>query len=616
MAIRIKLRNDMEQHYAAILSALPNKISSRASLQQRMLAADALLTQEYVKKHHNPCAQVAKLEAILPIVAAQVGTASAYLAKTFLSNDTIFPIVSVPEGDEVASQFNALMSKQADEFQWRRNLLLALVSGMRYPVMGVEATWKVNVVNKPLNRVDPKTATLARGQVARAGFSIRNLDMYNTFWDTSVPPARVSEDGDFAGYVELMTTTLLLRKLQGMGALEGIPQSKVKAIVEAKGIHNYYTPAIRVDTSVEQRGYAEIRFEQIFGKDPAQAKMGNTATTLHEVTTIYMRMLPYVLGLTAKDIKGINPNTIQVFKFVLVGNSVIAHVELRDNMHENLPIFLGQPSEDGLGYQTGSMAEDLASLQNLASSLITGDLQSTRRALADRLIYDASLVREEDINSAEVTKKIPVRNSAYNKGLDAAVKHIPFEDRMAGTRISMAEKLYSFSQLLTGQNTVNQGQFVKGNKTDSQFELVMSNASSRQLLMAFLLEDQFFTPIKETLMSDLLQYQEPIEVLDRKTRQLVKIDPSALRDANYRFEITDGLVDVAKHMSTDVMMTAFQTIAANPQLAAGYNVPQLFSHLMSLLGVRDLDAFIVPAQPQQGNPQDGNQPPPVASSVA
>lgn len=603
----------MEKHYAAILHSLPNKVSTRSAMQKRMLAADALLTQEYTKDHHEPCAQVKKLEAILPIVAAQVGTASAYLGKTFLSNDTIFPIVSAPEGDAISIQFNALMSKQADEFQWRRNLLLALISGMRYPVMGVEATWKVNVINKPLNRLDPDTATLARGKVTKAGFSIRHLDMYNTFWDTSVPPARVSEDGDFAGYVELMTTTLLLRKLQGMGALEGATEAKIKAIVEAKGQYNYYTPAIRVDTMVDQRSFAEIRFEHMFGKDPNKAKMGDTAQQLHEVTTIYMRMLPYVLGLKATDLKGIDPHTIQVFKFILVGDSVIAHVELRDNMHENLPIFLGQPNEDGLGYQTGSMAEDLASLQNLASSLITGDLQSTRRSLADRMVYDASLVREEDINSADVTKKIPVRNTAYNKGLDAAVRPIPFEDRMAGTRISMAEKLYSFSQLLTGQNTVNQGQFVKGNKTDSQFELVMNNAGSRQLLMAFLLEDQFFTPIKEALMSDLLQYQEPLDVLDRKTRQVIKVDPTALRDATYRFEITDGLVDVAKHMSTDVLLTAFQTISANPQLAAGYNVPELFSHLMTLLGVRDLDKFILTQQPQEGVPPDGRQPTPISS---
>ena len=164
--------------------------------------------------------------------------------------------------------------------------------------------------------------------------------------------------------------------------------------------------------------------------------------------------------------------------------------------------------------------------------------------------------------------------------------------------------------MLSGQNAVTQGQFVKGNKTNSQFDQVVNNSSARQVQMALLLEDQFFSPIKNTLISDMLQYQDPVEILDRSTGATVKVDPSALRQAIYRFEVTDGLIDAAKVSNIDSLQLALQAIQANPQLSMGYNLPKLFSHIMTLLGIKDMDDFILqqPQQPTQPTQPTQEQP--------
>ena len=612
-SIQIKLPESLEGHYVSMFSQLSNRLSTVSPLRARMLKADYVANGVYTKPWANPTDQEKKLDEVVPIVNSQVGTALAFLSKTFLSSDTIFPIVSAPEGDSIAQQFNTLISHYADDFQWRRNLLVALGKGLRYPVTAVECTWETRKVNKPVNKLKGNTAQISTEATVKAGFSIKALDMYNVFWDSSVAPARVSEDGEYAGYIEAMTASLLLRKLQNLGALEALSKEKLAKIMLSKGIKSYYISQFPGFTTHEISSHADYPLGETFGinQDGTPYTGGKqqvqVTNSLYEVTTVYYRILPCLLGLTEADLPGIDINSLQVFKFILVGGLTIAYAEVRTNAHELLPIFFGQPFENGLGYSTNSLSEDLLPLQNTASTLLTGDLQAMRRLLADRMLYNPEMVAHEDINKASVTNKIPVKNAAYGRQLSEAIYQIPFEDRLAGTRIGAAQQILQFSMMLSGQNPVAQGQFVKGNKTNSQFDQVVNNSSARQVQMALLLEDQFFSPIKNTLMSDMLQYQEPVDILDRSTGTTVKVDPSALRNAIYRFEITDGLIDVAKTANTESVQYILQALQSNPQLAMGYNLPKMLSHLATLLGVKDLDDFIVQPQPQptQETPPNG-----------
>ena len=59
-----------------------------------------------------------------------------------------------------------------------------------------------------------------------------------------------------------------------------------------------------------------------------------------------------------------------------------------------------------------------------------------------------------------------------------------------------------------GQNNVRQGQFQQGNKTDSQWQDVMSNATSQDRAYSLVYESQVFTPLKEVLKLNYLQFQK------------------------------------------------------------------------------------------------------------
>ena len=145
--------------------------------------------------------------------------------------------------------------------------------------------------------------------------------------------------------------------------------------------------------------------------------------------------------------------------------------------------------------------------------------------------------------------------------------------------MSDLQAMYRMNEQAIGQNQAQQGQFVKGNKTLFEYQDIMSNASGRSQAISILLESQFFTPLKELLKLNILQYQQTANVFNREIEQVIPIDPVALRQATLEFKVSDGLVPASKQMNTEAFQSAVQTIAAVPQLAEAYNLGPMFSYL-------------------------------------
>jgi hypothetical protein len=158
-------------------------------------------------------------------------------------------------------------------------------------------------------------------------------------------------------------------------------------------------------------------------------------------------------------------------------------------------------------------------------------IASRRRAITDRVLYDPSRVSEAQINSANPSAKIPVRPSAYGKPVSESVYAFPFRDDQAGIAFQEIQAIVQFGNVLNGQNQARQGQFVKGNKTDGQWESTMANATSNDQLTALLYESQVFTPVKEVLKINMLQYQTQGTIYSPSQGKDIQVDPLALRKA-------------------------------------------------------------------------------------
>lgn len=550
------------------------------------------LTEEHLRARvSNRFGDANRIQNItVPVIKPQVRAAVAYQAAIFLSDYPIFPVVSDPQYIEAAKQMQAIIEENSVRGAWGRELLIFLYDAFKYNLSAVEVSWKKIVTAALDTDLSYKGGQEGKPkEIIWAGNCLKRWDPYNTYFDTRCIPFDIPAHGEFAGNTRLMSRTALksfiasldTKLLENIGPAFESP-SLLNPASAAEFGSSYYLPMLNWDSIVDPQSITTNDWSVWMGLSAPQLGAGKIANQkgIYEVSTEYVRIIP-----SDFDLRVPAPNTPQVWKVIIVNHSVPIYIERQTNAHEKIPVLFAQPSEDGLGYQTKSLATDAEPFQQTATALMNSTLASRRRAITDRVLYDPSRVSEKHMNSPNPSAKIPVRPSAYGKPVAEAVYQFPYRDDQAATNMQELNMIISLGNILNGQNQARQGQFVKGNKTDSQWESTMSNATSNDQLTALLLESQIFTPMKEILKINTLQYQSSGVVYSNASQQQVKIDPLALRKAVLSFKITDGLLPEDKVISGDQLKVAAQVIGSSPALAAGYNVSQLFSYLFKVENV-------------------------------
>lgn len=573
--------------------------SSRVDFRGFLTNIDRAYQREADRSEENKKAKTANRQGdtsryqnmVVPVVMPQVETAVTYQASVFLTGDPIFGVTAGPEFITEALQMQSILEEQSIRGGWARNIMMFFRDGFKYNYSLLEADWGEEVsysveTNLAVNLKDgtPK-------KVLWSGNKIERWDPYNSFIDPRVPPTEVYKHGEFAGRTQFMT------RIRLKAFISELPDKIISSIVPAfesglggsagakdASAMNYYRPDINPRVSGSEDRFGGTNWLSWVGIDNNQDRRIKYKDG-YEVTTLYCRVLPSEFGLRTP-----NSNTPQIYKLILVNHEHIIYCEQQTNAHNYIPVFVGQPLEDGLEYQTKSLADNAEGFQQLATSFMTAILESRRRAISDRTIFDPSRILAAHINSANPSAKIPVRPSAYGKNVADAVYAFPYREDQATVDMSQISAILGMSNQLTGQNQASQGQFVKGNKTLSEFESVMANANGRDQMVSILLEHQCFVPIKHVLKLNILQFQGGTTVYNRDAQKTVEIDPVALRKAVMDFRISDGLIPSDKIMNGESFSTAIQVIGSSPEIAQGYNLAPMFSYLMKSRGA-DLTDF-------------------------
>jgi hypothetical protein len=578
-----------------------NMYNSNINIRERMREIDLTYAREKnqeaeqkrAKQSNRYGSQSALQDFTIPTVMPQVEAAVVYQTSVFLQGVPIFGVAPTPTNADDAMAMEAVMAENATRGGWVRELMMGFRDGFKYNLFATEVKWERKVtaaLETDINFGDGKQGKPKN--VNWEGNSLKRLDLYNTFFDTRVSPTRIHEDGEFAGYNELMSRVKLKKFISELPdkiignvtkAFESGVGGTSTGVSSASGIANYYIPDINLGGGLTNGANHGMNWMSWAGLGGTESKI--KYKNMYKVTTLYARIMPADF-----DIKVPAANTPQVWKFIVVNDSVVLYAERQTNAHGFIPILFAQPYEDGLTYQTKSLAKNVEPIQDISSSLMNSVLAARRRALSDRGLYDPSRVTEANINSMNPSAKIPVRPSAYGKPLSEAYYSIPFRDDQSPLIMQQIGAMGQFADKISGSNPARQGQFVKGNKTQHEFDSVMNSSNGRDQMTSLLLEAQLFTPMKEMLKINILQYQGAGSVYNPEKQQSVQVDPVALRKAVLEFKISDGLTPTDKLVNSDVMMVAMQQIGSSPQIGAGYNIAPLFSYLMKTQGA-DLKAF-------------------------
>jgi hypothetical protein len=291
---------------------------------------------------------------------------------------------------------------------------------------------------------------------------------------------------------------------------------------------------------------------------------------------------------------GARGNTAKVYRCLIVNWQHVIFAEEMNTAHDLLPVVVMQPYEDGLGYQTQSMLDNALPFQDMSSALWNISLESKRRLIFDRLVYNPRLIDKKDIDPISSVSRIPLRNAAMAKDDNAiarALYQIPYREDNSSSNLQMSEMISAMADQASGQNKVDRGQFQKGNKTKTEFSETMANSNSRQQLSSLAIEYQFMTPVKEIIKANTLQNQSATTILNRDLRQEVAVDPVALRQSMLEFKISDGNIPADKMMNTEMLTVFLQTAQAIPGIATEFDTLGMFLYFAKLRGAYWLEDF-------------------------
>lgn len=587
-------------------------------------------TAEHIKAvRANMQGQARKIQDMtVPIVMPQVESATAYQVGVFLTDHPIFGVVSYPANIDQALAFETTLSDQAVRYGWSHAITRAIRRGFKYNFGPVAVQWKKQNMKRVVTNTDAsvRAGTGQMEDYSYGGNCIVDIDPYNSFMDTTVEPSRIHEEGEYYGWNKMMSRVELMKLLRSLDSGK---------TTQAKEAYESTTPTYSSTNDLSSVcGYFEPKINQFMDLGLRNGLHGNGQTDWlawmglrnvqkghinykgqYVVTNFYCRARPSDFGRQG--------NQLVVFHGIIVNWSVVVFVEEVSIGHDYLPVFVATPYDDGLGYQTQSMVDNALPYQDMSSALWNISLEAKRRLVFDRLVYNPKLIDKKDIDLASSVARIPLRNAAMVKddnSLGRAIYQIPFRD-VDNSPIQMSDLIGSMADQATGQNKVDRGQFQKGNKTAAEFQTVMGNSNSRQQLVALSLENQFMTPIKESIKSNTLMYQTANQLLNRNSKTVVEVDPVQLRKAMLEFKMTDGMLPTEKLMSPELLTVFMQTAQAIPGAAATYDVLGMFVYWAKLQGATWLDDFKRdPAQQQQAlqtiQAQTAAETPPVDPSAA
>jgi len=542
----------------------------------------------------------------IPIIASQVDSVVAYLVDVFLSGHPIFPVVSDSRDKVMAEKFESIVDTHAVKGRYARQFQMVFKDAAKYNFCALEGRWDSSAeFSKSLLAEFQQFQGVHDNTLDSLAYytKVRRLDPYNTVWDYRKLPADVADEGEYVGYVELMGR-VELKRLLNKYSQDRIHMNVKKAISNKAGVSGSgdtvtgdniaaagkpitYVDKPQISQYIDSTAYAQggTWLEWLEGQQAAQGIYPGYSN-MYEVATLYARIIPSEHGIVTPE-----ANTPQIWKLQIVNEQVLIYAQPEDTPYDRLPIQIGQSVEDGFGYQTRGIGEAQIPFQQAGSEMYNIRISSAKRSINDRGIYDATLIDPVDVNSPTPAAKIPVNNLKMGKTLKDAYMPIPFQDGSTVSAMQDLQQTLNMANMLFGINPFRQGQTVKGNRTLGEFQRIDNGADLRSRMIALMMEMQIFMPLKDIIKLNIIRNKDEIKALNFNTGQLQVAKPGDFLNTVIEFQVADGFTPKSKLADTQQLQIAFQALEQNPSLSAGYNMPDLFAHLMSLIGVKNISQY-------------------------
>lgn len=533
----------------------------------------------------------------LPLTFVHLDDMMTYFAQTFAPNRGMFYQQGSPNEVAPSQQIVTLMNNHAIYSGYFRQILLTTWATLKYNLGGFTGYWSQDLGTKLAKGTNDED--IAEDTIIWQGNRLDALDMYNTFWDPSVEPARIHIDGEWAARAMLCSHFHLQKK-----CLQGLYYNCEDELANDSGMGSnvyYRSPPVEANFASGAEGSDWV---SILNETPEYGKNQG-----FELTEITIRLNPIQLNLIAATKANARRNRYEVWRFTLLNNRKVIDATPMNNIHNFIPYFFGIINDDNMASTQKSVAEIIKPLQDFASFLLNTHVKATRKNIWGLTVYDPTVVDLKTLPDGEVAGRVPSKPTGAGKRLEDAIWEHKGSLDTKQTMQDLEATMGIIAQFFPTQSLPSQIASID-RAVDSQVAAVQQGANRRMQKGARLLDDTLFRPMRFAFYYNIIQYQPDGAMVSDFYGKPVQIDLKALRETDLPFIIGQGLKAIDRQAAASQLQNIIFALVQNPATAERVDFMGIIDYWTSMIDIDiDMKQFALqPPTPPPGVGHNGGPP--------
>lgn len=508
------------------------------------------------------------------ITQAQLSDVETYLLNLFAPDMTLFEGIASESSQTKSLAVANELNNEGIQAQHYTELFKFVRSALRYNfammcVDWVEKTGTVFVPG-PGGQVQRTQGTVWEGNV------LKTLDPYNSFYDLSVSPTMLARDGEYFGWVELISGFQAKRMENEKHLFWTSRFSDAYSPGAQSSDYMYYTKPPHLAHITED---AAVDWPSLIG-GIADPKIKDSVPSLEAVHFIGW-FDPEMFG-TSKPTESV-AGTLELWHLIVIGGKYLAYAERMNDTQGLLPVVASVPVPDITQRRLPSLAESLIPPGQYGSFLFNYSAQAARKALGGIILYDQERLPFGELPQGDlVNRHIAIRTSSSAPNVDSAFKQINDAPELSAVPTQLSA-IYDLMQRVAPTDFVKQMTDLE-RATRFQAASVAQGGSRRNLMLARLIYVQAISPLSMMMAKNVLMHKAQITYIEPTTKEKVTVPTASLLDAGIEYTIGTGIRGLDRLILIDTYKELFAMILQSPQANQRIDLVRLLNYLSSLSG--------------------------------
>lgn len=531
----------------------------------------------------------------LPLSYVHLDDMMTYFAITFSPNRGMFYHTGNQNETDEAKQIVTIMNNHAIYAGYFREVLQGIYSMLKYNEGGFKVFWDKE--NGPKISANSAGEQQIKSELKWQGNRLEAIDQYNFLCDPHVHPTKLHCDGEWAAMVK-MRSFYWLQNQAANGRYFNC-EDVLEQYEDLTQCVYYRSPPREANMNQGTHG-SETDWIAILSMYNSGGLSGGL-----ELVDMEIKLNPTEFGLVpGNTLEQKARSRYEMWQFTILNNKYIIACNYMDNIHGNLPYYLGVFNDDLMAEAQKSISEILQPLQDFASFLLNTHVAASRKNIWGLIGYDPSMIDLKQIPAGEVAARVPMKPEAWGRDIRTGIWEQSQQLDTKQTMQDLESVMGVINQFFPTQSLPSQIANID-RAVDSQVAAVQQGANRRQQKAARLLDDSVFRNVRAAMYYNVIQYQPQDEdVVDYYTGAPQKIDLNALRNTDLPFIIGQGLKAIDRQAAASSLQQVIFALIQAPQAQQGIDLLGLIDYWTSMIDIDiDMKQFEKQVAPAEAAPR-------------